>query len=304
MEKLGYHKPLYILPFDHRRTFAQNMFGLKRVEDLNFEQRELIKEFKMLIYKGFKKAVETGIPTDLAAVLCDEEFGSEILLDAKHNGFVTILTIEKSGEETFKFQYDNYQQHIERFKPTFTKVLIKFNPEDSIVSKKAQIENLKKISDYSHKAGFKFLLEVLVIANIKQLHEAKGSRDIYDTKLRPNLTIKAIREIQEAGIEPDIWKLEGFDSPKDYKNIVLQVKSGGRDNVNLVILGRGAEEEKVDRWLKIGAKVEGVVGFAVGRTVFWEALEKFHRGEISKKEVIDKIASNFLHFYNIFTSSF
>jgi 5-dehydro-2-deoxygluconokinase len=304
MEKLGYHKPLYILPFDHRRTFAQNMFGLKRVEDLNFEQRELIKEFKMLIYKGFKKAVETGIPTDLAAVLCDEEFGSEILLDAKHNGFVTILTIEKSGEETFKFQYDNYQQHIERFKPTFTKVLIKFNPEDSIVSKKAQIENLKKISDYSHKAGFKFLLEVLVIANIKQLHEAKGSRDIYDTKLRPNLTIKAIREIQQAGIEPDIWKLEGFDSPKDYKNIVLQVKSGGRDNVNLVILGRGAEEEKVDQWLKIGAKVEGVVGFAVGRTVFWEALEKFHRGEISKKEVIDKIASNFLHFYNIFTSSF
>lgn len=299
---LGYTKPLYILPFDHRSTFAVELFGLKKLTDLDVVQKELVKEFKMLIYKGFKKAVELGIPTDSAAVLCDEQFGSEVLLDAKHNGFITILTIEKSGEDSFKFQYENYKDHIQTFQPTFTKVLIKFNPKDNNDLKKEQKEDLKLISDYSHEAGYKFLLEVLVIANKEQLHEASGDRVLYDRKIRPGLTVEVIKELQDFGIEPDIWKLEGFESENDYKEVIAQAKSGGRKNVNLVILGRGAKEEKVDEWLKTGARVEGVVGFAVGRTVFWDILEKFYRREVGKAEVIDKICQNFLNFYNIFTS--
>lgn len=302
MENLGYSKPLYILPFDHRNAFAQNMFGLKNLEGLDEEKTELIREFKMLIYKGFKKAVEMGVPSQGAAILCDEQFGSEVLLDAKHNGFVTILTIEKSGEELFEFQYKNYQEHIERFKPTFTKVLIKFNPSDKKQDKEKQIKNLKLISDFSHSKNYKFLLEVLVNPTKEQLHEVSGSRDMYDRIVRPGLTVEVIKEIQQAGVEADIWKLEGFDLEKDYREIVWQARADGRKNVNLVILGRGAGEEKVDEWLRAGSKVEGIVGFAVGRTVFWDPLESFYKKQAGKSEVIDKIALNFLNFYKIFSS--
>ena len=107
---LGYTKPLYILPFDHRTTFAQKIFGKTSIEDLNEQERELIREFKMLIYKGFKDAVEKLIPSDYAAILCDEEYGSAVLADAQVNRFITMLTIEKSGETEFKFAFKDFKE--------------------------------------------------------------------------------------------------------------------------------------------------------------------------------------------------
>lgn len=299
----GYKKPLYILPFDHRATFAEHMFGLKAGEAMNEEQIDLVKEFKMLIYKGFKDALEKLIPTEYGAILCDEQYGSEVLLDAKHNGFITILTIEKSGETEFKFQYDDFAAHIERFKPTLTKVLIKYNPSDPEDLKERQKKNLKIISDYSHKHNYKFLLEVLVLPTDEELKGVNNNRDEYDSKLRPALTVEVIKDLQEAGIEPDVWKLEGFDSTEHYKEIIEAARAGGRSNVTLVVLGRGAGEDKVDEWLRVGSKVDGVIGFAVGRTVFWDALEEFYKGQAGKTQVIEAISNNFQNFYKIFTKA-
>lgn len=304
LSNLGYTKPLYILAFDHRATFADKMFNLKSADGLNNEQKELIREFKMLIYKGFKDAVQKLIPFDYAAILCEEEFGEEVLIDAKGNGFITILTVEKSGEQEFEFQYgDNFKEHIEKFKPTFTKVLIKYNPKDKEELKKRQQENLKILSDYCHLNNYKFLLEVLVLPTKEQLFEVNGSREAYDRKLRPELTAEVIKTLQSKGIEPDVWKLEGMETAIDYSGVIAEAKSEKRDNVGFVILGRGANEEKVDEWLKVGSKVNGVIGFAVGRTIFWEALEKFYKGEIGKAEVIDTVSKKFQDFYKIFTSS-
>lgn len=302
LSSLGYEKPLYILAFDHRATFATELFGKKSVSDLSEEEREFIREFKMLIYKGFKKAVEERIPTESAAILCDEEFGEEVMFDARHNGYITILTIEKSGQNTFEFQYKDFEQHIEKFKPTFTKVLIKYNPKDSEEIKEKQQNNLKIISDYSHKNNYKFLLEVLVLPTKEQLEQVNGQRDDYDVKLRPELTAEVVKSLQVKGIEPDVWKLEGMDSANDYTGVIKEAKSDRRENVSVVILGRGAKEEKVQEWLRVGSKVEGVIGFAVGRTIFWDSIEKFYKGEIGKAEVIETISQKFQEFYDIFTS--
>lgn len=303
-KKLGYTKPLYILPFDHRSTFAEKMFHHASMDELSSEEIHFLREFKMLTYKGFKLALERGIPTEYGAVLCEEEFGSEVLFDAKQNGFITILTIEKSGQNSFEFEYGNdFKEHIEKFKPNFTKVLIKYNPKDSNDLKIKQKKNLKLISDYSHDKNYKFMLEVLVLPTEEQLKIAKGDREEYDKMQRPALTVEVIKDLQGFGIEPDVWKLEGLEGSQDYKEIVKTVKESGRDNVSLVVLGRGANEEKVDEWIQIGATVDGVIGFAVGRTVFWDSLEKFYHGKIGKAEVIETIATNFLNFYNIFTSS-
>lgn len=305
---MGYSKPLYILPFDHRATFAQKMFGKDSILDLNSEEKELIREFKMLIYKGFKDALEKLIPTDYAAVLCDEEFGSEVLLDALHNRFNTILTVEKSGEKEFKFQYEDFREHIKKYHPTFAKVLIRYNPADEEGLKNRQKQNLKMVSDFCHENNFKFLLEVLVIPTESQLKDA-GTKVAFDTKFRCDLAVEMVKDLQDFGIEPDVWKLEGFETIKDYEKVLKAIKRGRRENVNLVVLGRGANEEKVNEWLRtgvkeewfeVGAKVEGVIGFAVGRTIFWQALEKFHNGEIGKNEVIQSVSENFQKFYKLF----
>ena len=306
---LGYTKPLYILPFDHRATFAQKMFDKDSVLDLSPEEKELIREFKMLIYKGFKDALEKLIPTDYAAILCDEQFGSEVLLDALHNRFNTILTIEESGEEEFKFQYPDFEEHIQKYHPTFAKVLIRYNPVDKEDLKQRQKKKLKLVSDFCHEENFKFLLEVLVIPTKSQLRDA-GNKDIFDRKFRCDLTVEIIKDLQDSMIEPDVWKLEGFEEIKDYEKVVKAIKKGGREFVNLVVLGRGANEDKVDEWLttgakeewfEVGSKVEGVIGFAVGRTIFWDVIEKFYKGEISKAAVIQTVSENFQKFYRVFS---
>lgn len=301
LSKLGYNKPLYILPFDHRSTFATELFKKASLDDLNNEERELIREFKMLIYKGIKKATENLIPKENAAILVDEEFGQEVLIDAKHNGFITILTIEKSGHEEFDFMYDDFKAHIEKFKPEFAKVLIKYNPKDSSDLKKRQQDKLKIISDYCHQNNYKFLLEVLVIPTKEQLVKVNGSREEYDTRLRPELTAEVVKTLQAQGIEPDVWKLEGMETANDYLSVIKEARSGGRDNVGIIILGRGAKEEKVQEWLRIGAKVEGVIGFAVGRTVFWDVIEKFYKREMGKAAVIEVISKKFESFYKVFS---
>lgn len=303
LSKLGYNKPLYILPFDHRSAFATELFKKKSIENLSNEEKESIREFKMLIYKGIKKAVEKTIPKEHAAILVDEEFGEEVLLDAKHNGLITILTIEKSGHEEFDFMYKDFKAHIEKFKPYFLKVLIKYNPKDNEDLKKRQQDKLKILSDYAHENNYKFLLEVLVLPTKEQLFEVDGNREAYDRKLRPELTAEVVRTLQAEGIEPDVWKLEGMETAADYSGVVSEVKSGGRENVGVVILGRGANEEKVQEWLRVGAKVNGVIGFAVGRTIFWDVIEKFYKGQMSKTSVIEVISKKFESFYKVFSFS-
>ena len=308
---LGYTKPLYILPFDHRATFAKKMFGKSSITDLDFEEKESIREFKMLIYKGFKDAVGKLIPTDFAAILCDEEFGAEILIDALHNGFLTLLPVEKSGQTEFDFQYADFGEHIKKFHPALVKALVRFNPNSVEDLKQRQKEKLKKLSDYCHENSHKFLLEVLIIPTETQLKDV-GSQLGFDRKVRPILAEQIIKDFQDFGVEPDVWKMEGFEKEEDYKEIIKTIKRDARVNVNLVVLGRGGSVEDVEKWLEmgereeifeVGGKVEGVIGFAVGRTVFWEALEKFHKREIGKAEVIETVSANFQKFYKVFTSS-
>lgn len=302
MENLGYTKPLYILPFDHRATFATKVFNKSSIADLTSEERQLITEYKQIIYDGFKKAVGDGIPKEAAAILVDEDFGDGILKDAKENGYVIILTTEKSGQEEFDFQYGtDFPAHIEKYNPQFVKVLIKYNPKDLQDLKVRQQEKLKLVTDFCQVKGFKFLLEVLVIATKEQLEQAGGLKEQFDKSLRPGLTVEIIRELQNAGVEPDVWKLEGFDTAEEYKGIVETARANGRVNVGLVILGRGENEEKVDEWLKIGSKVDGVIGFAVGRTVFWQSILDFKNGAKTREEAVDVISQNFTNFYKTFT---
>ncbi len=297
---LGYNNPLYILAFDHRGTFAKQIFNAE-MEQLGLAQINQIKEFKQIIYEGFKMAMENGVPKENAAILVDEDFGDSILTDAKMKGFMTIVSVEKTGQDVFAFEYGSeFGEHLEKYMPTFSKVLIRYNPEDSDEKKRVQSENLKILSDYSHRHGFKFLLEPLVPASSSQLSKVNGDKDEYDKSVRPQLTVTMIKELQAAGVDPDIWKLEGMETEKDYQEVVAQARSGGRQYVSLVVLGRGATEEKVEEWIKTGAHVPGVVGFAVGRTIFWEPLVAFHKGEKTRDEAVSDISREFHNLYKVF----
>jgi glucose-6-phosphate isomerase len=297
---LGYDKPLYFLPFDHRGSFELKMFGWH--EPLTAAQTEEIATAKQVIYDGFKAAIAAGVPKEKAGILVDEQFGAAILRDASANGFTTAAPAEKSGQEEFAFQYgEDFASHIEAFNPTFCKVLVRYNPEGDKALNQRQAEQLRRLSDYLKSKGrSRMLFELLVPAEKEQLDRLKGDKNAYDIELRPKLMVGAIEQLQNAGVEPDIWKIEGLDSREDCQNIVAAARHGGRDKVSCIILGRGADDKKVSKWLEIAASVPGFVGFAVGRTTFWEPVVDWRAGKLVRESAVAEIARRYKEFASIF----
>jgi len=291
-------KEVLILAFDHRSSFTEKLFGIKNRKPTPEEKKE-IEEYKRLIFMGFRSALANNVPHEIAGLLVDEEYGADILRDAKKNGFTFALPVEKSGQEEFDFEYgEDYAKHIEEFDPTFVKVLVRYNPAGDEVINQRQLRRLKKLSDYLQQTSKPFLFELIVPATPNQLADAAGSKEKYDQAIRPGLMVESLKEIQAAGVEPSVWKLEGVDNPNDAKAIVKQAQSGGR-KVGVITLGRGESKEKVQEWLAVGAKIPGIIGFAVGRTIFWQPLVEHKAGTTSKNETIEKIALNYADFVKL-----
>jgi len=296
---IGFDKPLYILPFDHRATFQSKMFGWKGT--LTPAQNEEIIAAKRVIYDGFKAALAAGVPKDKAGILVDEQFGSDILRDAARNGFSIACTVEKSGQEEFDFEYgEEFARHIEAFNPTFAKVLVRYNPEGDSALNRRQASRLKRLSDYLHGSGRRLMFELLVPPTKAQLDRLNGDHKAYDRELRPGLMVQAICQLQDSGVEPDVWKIEGIDRREDCEKVVAAARRNGRDKVGCIILGRGEDDAKVREWLAMAASVSGFVGFAVGRTSFWEPLMNWREKRGTRDEAVARISQRYQEWVGIF----
>ncbi len=297
---LGFDRPLYILPFDHRGSFETGMFGWKGA--LTPQQTAQIADAKQVIYEGFKAAVVAGVPKEKAGILVDEQFGGAILRQAKADGFTIACPAEKSGQDEFDFEYgEDFPSHIEAFQPTFCKVLVRYNPEGNQALNRRQSDRLKRLSDYLHsKSRSLFMFELLVPAEKAQLAQVGGDRKAYDSKIRPRLMVHTIEELQDAQVEPDVWKIEGLDHREDCERIVAAARHGGRNKVGCIILGRGEDDKKVREWLTTAAGVPGFIGFAVGRTDFWGPLVEWREKRITREAAVNEIALRYREFVDLF----
>jgi myo-inositol catabolism protein IolC len=289
---LGYDRNLYILAFDHRGSFQKKFFGISGQPSP--EEADRISDAKSVIAEGFFLAIDQGAPKEHGGLLVDEQFGADIARRAKKEGYNFAMPVEKSGQDEFDFEYgDDFGAHIEEFDPTFSKVLVRFNPEGDQGMNARQTERLVRLSNWLHERDRKLLFELLVPGEPAQLEKVGGDADRYDKELRPELMLSSIKALQDEGVEPDIWKIEGIDTREDCERIARQVRSGGRDGVACVVLGRGADEGAVVHWLRQGSGVPGYIGFAIGRTIWWDSLKSFVDGESSREDTSSTIAANY-----------
>jgi myo-inositol catabolism protein IolC len=291
IDDLGYDEKLYILAFDHRGSFEKMVGDVSRVPDA-----------KRLIWEGFQRAVEEGAPKTYAGVLVDDQYGPDVAHEAKAGGYVLAMPVEKSGQNEFDFQHgEQFGEKIEEFDPTFSKVLVRYNPEGDKEMNKRQTARLRRLSEWLHERRRKFLFELLVPAEAAQLERFEGDEDRYDSELRPELMLEAILQLQNGGVEPDIWKIEGIDDREACREIAQLVRREGRDRVSCVVLGRGASDEKVDAWLRAGAGLEGYIGFAIGRSIFGEAVKQFAAGEgFDQDAAVASISSKYRRFIDVY----
>jgi myo-inositol catabolism protein IolC len=304
MTSVGFNKPLYILPFDHRGSFQKKMFGWDGA--LSPQQTAEIAAAKRVIYDAFTAAIHAGVPRQKAGILVDEQFGGAILRDASGEGYTTCCPAEKSGQEEFDFEYgEDFQKHIEAFHPTFCKILVRYNAEGDQVLNQRQAARLKRLSEYLHsnKSRSRLMFELLVPAEKSQLERFHGDKKAYDLQLRPQLMAQAIEQLQDAGVEPDVWKIEGLDRKDDCAKLVAAARRGGRNEVGCIILGRGEDDKKVQEWLMTASTVPGFIGFAVGRTSFWNPLIDWRSKKITRDAAVAEISRRYRQFVEIFETS-
>ncbi|MEM6796826.1 MAG: DUF2090 domain-containing protein [Acidobacteriota bacterium] len=297
MKDIGYARQLYVQPFDHRGSFTKGFFGLEgqpRI-DVSLDQFGPVADAKTLVYRGLLRAIELGVPAEEVGILVDTQFGSHIIADAKARGIQVATCIEKSGQPIFDFEYGaSWIDHLRFVNPAMVKVLVRHHPEVDAAGRHEQMARLKQVSDYVHASNdCYFMFELLVPASTEE-DKALGER--YDVERRPQLMIQAIQEIQDFGIEPDIWKIEGLDRREDAVAVGAQTRSGaGRENVGNILLGRGSDKDSVHRWLSVAAPVDGYIGFAVGRTNFKAPLESVIAEPTADRAAaaVEQIAENY-----------
>lgn len=297
---VGFDRPLYVLPFDHRGSLQTRMFGWEGA--LTPEQTAQIAAVKWVIYDAFKAAIVASVPTEKAGILVDEQFGSAILEDAGARGYTIACPAEKSGQDEFDFEYgDDFCEHIEAFRPTFCKVRVRYNPEGDRARNRRQTERLRRLSDYLHdESQSRLMFGLRVPAEKAQLERMKGDRRAYDSELRPDLTVRAIQHMHDAEVEPDVWTIEGLDRREDCKKIVGAARWGGRYQVGCIIRDQSEDDGEVRHRLSTAASVPGFIGFLAGRTTFWDPLVAWRAGRITRETAVAEVAGRYRQLADIF----
>jgi myo-inositol catabolism protein IolC len=293
LNELGYDEKLYILAFDHRGSFEKMVGG----------DHDKVAGAKRLIWEGFQRAVEEGAPKEFSGILVDAQYGADVAREAKAGGYKLSMPVEKTGQKEFEFDYgEQFGEKIEEFDPDFSKVLVRYNPEGDAELNQRQTVKLRRLSEWLHEHHRKFLFELLVPAEPAQLEGVGGSEDRYDTELRPQLMMEAILQLQNGGVEPDIWKIEGIEDREACNEIAQLARREGRDRVSCVVLGRGASDEKVDEWLRAAAGLEGYIGFAIGRSIFADAVKVYAADPdgFDRDAAVEKIARNYRRFIDVY----
>jgi 5-dehydro-2-deoxygluconokinase len=293
---------LFVLAFDHRNSFRRLLSAANSTADLRTES---LVALKSLIYEGLLLAVNSGsAASESAGILVDEGLGSTIAREARQRGLTVAVPVEASGRDEFAFEYgDDFGQHIEDLDPTYAKVLVRYNPEGDAELNRRQSQRLSRLCTWLREHRRQLMFELLVPPRPEQLDHVDGDQARYDNELRPALMCRAIEELQDSGVDAAIWKIEGLLDPGDCRRIAEIARRDGRDDVTCIVLGRGADAAMVERWLVAGAGVEGFHGFAIGRTIFEDAILGFCDGRIERDAAVAAIAQRYAHFVDVYRAA-
>jgi myo-inositol catabolism protein IolC len=291
--------PLFIMAMDHRASFGKTLFDVEG-DDPSPEQAAAMKSAKWMIFDGLRAALP-AMTRGRAGVLVDERYGQAVIDAARNDGQAVVLAIpvEASGHDWFTLEWgDQWLGHVEAIRPDYAKVLVRDNPGFDPADREQQFGRLAQISSGLHGIGVPLLYELLVPATAAQLDRAGQDAYAYDRDIRPGLVAQVIADNQAHDIEPTLWKVEGLETVEAAQQVAEQAKAGGR-RTDLIVLGRDAPADRLDHWLEVGSGVSAFVGFAIGRSIWEDAVRDFEasgRDEAAASAGRDQIAERYLGF--------
>jgi myo-inositol catabolism protein IolC len=285
---------LYVLAMDQRGWLMNELFG--KEDGLTPDQVAEAAAAKKVIFEGARIALDRRGSAESLGVLVVEQLGADVAREVKKVGLKLAMPFEKSGQAVFTPEYDHPERLLEEFGVDLVKILIRHNVAEAEADRKLQIQRVDQMVGWARDHNRPLLLELLVPATAEQ-----KSPD-YDTKVRPGLTVKAIDELRDGGVLPDYWKLEGQPSVETSKAVAEACHKGGQ-NPQLLVLGRSAPDEQVRQWLQDAAVTGDYHGFAIGRTIWWPAIQDWLNKRLETDGAAKQIATNYLRWIEVFETA-
>jgi myo-inositol catabolism protein IolC len=263
---------LLILAADHRDSLERDLYGLTAPPTP--VQAARISADKLLVYQALLDAAAALPAAAQPGMLIDEQYGADAAeLASRSAGAVSLgMPLEASGQEWFHFAYgDNWQRHAGFFAAQHAKALVRDNPGLDPSPREQQARRLAQVSAWAAGAGRSLIVELLVPPSDADKAATAGSTDRYDDELRPGHTLKVMEYLQDRGVEPAIWMVEGLDRHDDAVAVAATAQRGGRQ-ARCLVLGQHAPHEMLEHWLQVAAPIPGFIGFAIGRGIWWAPL--------------------------------
>ncbi len=263
---------LFILPFDHRSTFVKELLGASYPPNAKIAKQ--VTALKGIVFEGFLKARKLAKNPNELAILIDEEFGGGIITTAQKTGLHFALSVEKSGQPIFTFEYgEQFGDHLLKIKPTFAKALVRYDVR-KVADNKIQNKRLKTLSSFCRKNKLGLMVEILTDGKVGKAKQIETT----------------MKEMIAAGIRPTIWKVEGLDTVADWKKIRKLTTA------MIIVLGRGESKKFVQNWMAVASKSGQVNGFAIGRTIFYRPLQDYLKKKLTRAQAVEQICKNYLAF--------
>jgi len=259
------------LAIDHRGQ-------LEGMADKVGADRDAIAGFKLLAVEAAAKVADGR---DGFGMLLDDKYGRAALFAAaKQPNFWIGRPVELPGSRPLKFEFsqDMGSRLIEWPVDHCIKCLAFFHPDDPDDMRLEQIEKLGALYDAARSVGRELLIEIIAGKN---------------GPLEADTVPRILTELYSAGLQPDWWKLEPQADAAAWTLIDETIAANDPWCRGVVLLGLDAPAEELEAAFKATAGSATVKGFAVGRTIFASAAEKWLAGEMDDKEAVADMAGRF-----------
>jgi myo-inositol catabolism protein IolC len=290
---------LFLLAIDHRRSI-ERLLGVE--EPVGAPDRERILAAKALVAQALGDVVAARAGADHGeqlGILVDDEYGAGAIASARRAGVAVALAFERSARTVLEFEHDDWRDRLVADPPTMAKVLVRHRADGVAHEVATQLARLGEISDACAQGSVEFLLELLT--PFTDAEEEVGAERL-ELDVRPRLVTEAIEQMRAAGVDPDVWKVEGVADADACAGIADAARRGGRDDVRIVVLGAGAPQDTVDRWL-VAAAAGGYDGFAVGRSIWADAVLAHEQGDLDAAAARSQVATRYASFIDTFTAA-
>ena len=299
---------LLVLAIDHRVDVCREILG-SQADQPTADERERAAALKQLVFEGLAQAIEGDVAKSHAAIWVDSDLGEAVLLRARAMALPTVVSVGRPDIEMFRLEDGGgLIEKLARLGASYAGARVPCRLGVTREERDARLSALRMLSETCRSEGPSLLLELVVLPSKNDLREDGGITE-WSEKVKPLLTVEAMRELQDAGVEPSVWVVEPPVDAKAAATIAGQAHVDDRVGVSLLFAvgnepgiehaGSGLTPSECTA-VQTAARTTGVSGLVAGPTAYFRQLALHCSREMERADAVAEIASRFGAFCGAF----